>query len=455
MAGIGFELRKLLRTESFLGLIRGYGYAGLISSGPWVFSIVGVLLIGVLRAGGGLAGRTDAFLVAITYLMATSLILTGALQLFFSRFVADREFDKRHDDVLPNLVGALALTTVVSGSLATAVLVGAFDGSWLYRLLLLGSFVVLCDLWLLVVMLSGLKEYRWVLAIFFLGYALTVALSLSLQGYGMEGLLGGFFAGQVWMMLSFLALVARRYPAGKLVSFGFVTRKKSYPGLLLVGLSYNLGTWVDKFLFWYHPHTSEPVLGPLRASLLYDLPMFLAYLSIVPGMAVFLVRIETDFAECHARFYEAVRTGAPYSELERLKSGMVEAIRQGIYEVFKVQGLTALFLILAGPRVLRFFGLSLLHGPLYAVDLVAVGAQVLLLAILNVFFYLDQRGIALGLSVLLLVSNAAFSYVTILLGPPFYGYGFGLAVFLTGVVGLALLSRKLERLEYETFMLQG
>lgn len=455
MAGIGFELRRLLRSDSFLGLIRGYGYAGLISSGPWVFSIVGVLLIGMLRAGGGVVGRTDAFLVSITYLMASSLILTGALQLFFSRFVADRAFEKKEADILPNLLGALGLTTVASGVLGVAVVLAAFPGSPLYRELMLGSFVVLCDLWLLVVMLSGLKEYRWVLLVFFLGYALTVALSLALQRHGIEGLLGGFFVGQAWMVMTFLALVARRYPAERLVAFDFLTRKRACYGLVTTGVCYNAGIWVDKFLFWFHPYTSEPVIGPLRASLLYDLPMFLAYLSIVPGMAVFLVRIETDFAECHARFYESVRSGAPLAELERLKSGMVEAIRQGLYEVFKVQGLTLLFLILAGSRVLRFFGLSPLYLPLYSVDLVAVGAQVLLLAILNVFFYLDQRAIALGLSILLLAANAGLSWATIALGPAYYGYGSGVAVFLTGVVGLALLSRKLERLEYETFMLQG
>ena len=36
MGAIGFELRKHLRTESFGGILRGYGYAGLISAGPWV-----------------------------------------------------------------------------------------------------------------------------------------------------------------------------------------------------------------------------------------------------------------------------------------------------------------------------------------------------------------------------------------------------------------------------------
>jgi uncharacterized membrane protein len=39
------------------------------------------------------------------------------------------------------------------------------------------------------------------------------------------------------------------------------------------------------------------------------------------------------------------------------------------------------------------------------------------------------------------------------LGANYYGYGFAVSVSLTSFVGLAILSRKLERLEYETFMI--
>ena len=34
MAGIGFELRKLLARDNLLALLRAYAYAGVISSGP-------------------------------------------------------------------------------------------------------------------------------------------------------------------------------------------------------------------------------------------------------------------------------------------------------------------------------------------------------------------------------------------------------------------------------------
>ena len=49
MAGIGFELRRLLRKNTLVGLIEAYAYAGVIGSGPWVFSIVGILLVGSIR----------------------------------------------------------------------------------------------------------------------------------------------------------------------------------------------------------------------------------------------------------------------------------------------------------------------------------------------------------------------------------------------------------------------
>ena len=89
---------------------------------------------------------------------------------------------------------------------------------------------------------------------------------------------------------------------------------------------------------------------------------------------------------------------------------------------------------------------------LYYVDLVGVAAQVLLLAILNVLFYLDRRDDALALTALMLVSNATLTWATLRLGPQWYGYGFGLAMSLTAFAGLAVLSRRLHDIEFATFM---
>ena len=106
-----------MRTESFGGILRGYGYAGLISAGPWVVSILGVLITGKLCLDAGMPPmEVQQFAVSVTYLMAGSLILTGVLQLMFTRFVADRLFEKKDEVVVPSLLGALTITTLVSFS---------------------------------------------------------------------------------------------------------------------------------------------------------------------------------------------------------------------------------------------------------------------------------------------------------------------------------------------------
>lgn len=456
MAGIGFELRSLLRRESLWGLLRAYGYAGLISSGPWVLSILGVMGIGMLSVAHMPGVEVKRFLVSVTYLMAASLVLTGLLQLMLTRFVADRLFEKDEDAVLPNLFGALTVTSAVAGTAAAALVAFTFRGApVVYRLLIVCGFVTMCDLWLVVVLLSGLKAYSSVLRAFAVGYAASVAGALGLRRHGLEGLLAGFVAGQALLLFLLLSAIARRYPVrGSLVSFAFLGRR-SFPSLALTGLCYNLAIWTDKIVFWTNPLTSDAVIGPLRASLIYDIPVFLAYLSIVPGMAVFLVRVETDFAEHYDAFFRAVRQGDTLGNLTRLRQRLALAVRRGFGDIFKVQGLTLLVWVLAAPRLLAALRISPLYLQLFNIDLVGVGTQVLLLAVFNVLFYLDERATALGLSAGFALLNFALTVATQRLGPAFYGYGFALSTAATSLFGLAVVTRKLDRLECDTFMRQG
>lgn len=463
MAGIGFELRKLLRSNSYFGLLRAYGFAGAISSGPWLLSICSVLAIGILGRGPSPAAtQMVQFQISVTYLIATTLILTGALQLSLSRFMADRLFEKQPQLVLPNLLGAITVTTLVSGTLATLLVLTLFRESLAYRTLMVISFVTLSNIWIVSVVLSSLKAYRQVLLAFAIGCAIVVGAALALRRFGTAGLLLGFLLGHAVLLFFLLALVMRGYPVHgqgqgqgqELVSFRFLRRGQLYPSLIATGVLFNMALWADKFIFWGNPATSNNVIGPLRASLIYDIPIFLSYLSIVPGMSVFLVRIETDFVERYDAFYDAVRSGDTLDNLYDLKDRMVYVVRQGIYEIFKVQGLTMLLLILCGRYILDAIGISQVYLYLFYVDVVAAGLQVLLLAILNVLFYLDQRRITLGLSALFLVSSAVFTVITQYLGPDYYGYGFAAAMLLTSLTGLWLLSSKLDSLEYETFMMQ-
>ncbi|MEN7529606.1 MULTISPECIES: exopolysaccharide Pel transporter PelG [unclassified Cupriavidus] len=456
MAGIGFELRKMLRRDSLSGMLSAYAYAGVISSGPWVLSILGILLIGLLSIGWVIPGALiTQFQVSVTYLIACSLILTGPMQLSFTRFTSDRLFERRGDLVLSNYHAVALLVTGLAGAIGLACAVWAFpEQSVLYRLLMIAGFVIMSNIWIAAIFLSGMKQYKAIVWTFFIGYTITVLAALALRSRGLEGLLGGFVAGQLCLLVGMITLIYRNYTSHRFMSFEVFQKRYSYPSLIFIGLFYNLGIWVDKFMFWYAPSTGQAVIGPLHASIIYDIPVFLAYLAIIPGMAVFLVRIETDFVEYYDAFYNAVRGGSSLEHIEDMRNTMVQTIRLGLYEIVKVQAIASLLLFVIGGWLLNLLGISELYLPLLYVDVIGASLQVVLLGVLNIYFYLDRRREVLMLTGTFVVLNFVLTRLTLELGPAWYGYGFAVSLLVVVALSLYLLDRKLDRLEYETYMLQ-
>lgn len=455
MAGIGFEIRRLLHRESFLGAFRAYAYAGLIGSGPWILSFLGILLIHLLGRRLGIPPlRITQFQTSVTYVIAFSLIGSGLLTLTFTRFASDRLFEEKPGVVSANFLGALTLVTAISGVLGAALAATLFPQQTpAFRILLSMAFVIMNGVWLSTSLLSGLKKYLPLVWLFGLGYGVVVAASLSLRAFGVDGLLAGFVLGHFGILAGSVGLILRRYPPeGPPVAFAFLRQGNWYGTLALTGFVYNLAIWADKLIFWFSPDLGRAVIGPLRASLIYDLPIFLSYISTLPGMAVFLVRMETDFVEDYQRFYAAVREGAALERIEEAKDEMVDTIRQGILEIAKIQILGMLFAMVWGPTLLRWLAISNLYLPLLYIDVVSAGLQVVFLGLCNVLFYLDKRLTVLGLSAFLLLANGLFTELSIRQGVGFYGYGFAMALLLSVLAGLLALDRSLLHLEFRTFM---
>ena len=91
MAGVGFSLDTLGRRGGYSGVLQKYGAAGLISCGPWLLSVFGMLFIGSLARGlVPSAHAIERFQVCVTWSFALSLIISGPLQLQLTRFIAER-----------------------------------------------------------------------------------------------------------------------------------------------------------------------------------------------------------------------------------------------------------------------------------------------------------------------------------------------------------------------------
>jgi len=457
MAGIGFELRRLLKEESLGSLIRVYAYSALLSAGPWVISILAILAIGFIQILHFEA--TDAtirFQIIVTYAfaLAATLIVSGFVQLPFTRFVADIIFQRRHDEVLGNYFGVLTVLWLIG--LPFVYLLSLWllpESSLLQRLLLGATFLTLSAVWIANTLVSSLKYYKGLVYSYAIVYGLII-ISAYFFGNDLNHMLFVFFAGNVLLLTIMTLMIIRAYPSRRWVLFSFFNRKKFYYSLGFAGFFYNLGTWVDKFIFWYHPLTGEAILGNIHASIVYDIPVFLAYLSIVPGMAIFFYRLETDFAEQYDLFYSHVRERGTLEEIRRYHDGIIRTARQAIREILAIQAIVDLFLYLITPWLFSLLKIPLLYHTLFSILMVGALLQLGLISVLALLFYLDRRREAMWLALIFFLLNTFLTLGTIYLGPATYGYGYALSLLATFILSLAVLKRTLERLDYETFMLQ-
>ena len=92
--------------------------------------------------------------------------------------------------------------------------------------------------------------------------------------------------------------------------------------------------------------------------------------------------------------------------------------------------------------------------PLFYIDLIGTQIQLGFMSILAFLFYIDRRKEAMILSILFFVGNVLLTFVSIELGPYFFGYGFSVSLLIVFIGSLFYLRKVLKRLNYETFMLQ-
>jgi uncharacterized membrane protein len=148
MAGIGFELRHLLRKNTLTSLLQAYAYAGVIGSGPWVFSIIGILLVGVFSVSVVAPPLlVTQFQTSVTYLVASSLILTGAAQLAFTRFISDRCSSRRMKPSCPICTACCWWSWPPPAAGHAGAVRGAAGPGPAVPVLMLAGFTLMCVVW--------------------------------------------------------------------------------------------------------------------------------------------------------------------------------------------------------------------------------------------------------------------------------------------------------------------
>ncbi len=454
MAGIAFEIRKILKKKSLIGLSYALTYGISLSAGPIIISIFSILFSGLVAREFIDEITVRQYQIVVTYIIALSLIISSPLQLILTRYIADRYFKGETEKILSNFSGALVLSLslgFLTGLLLSITTMGELPTT--FKIAFTFSLSLCSGFWLINILLTAFKDYKLILLSFTAGFGTIVLITPFFSNMGIGGLLTAFFTGVAITFTLLTGYLFKVYPTRKLFDLDFL--KSGYKILIPVSFFYNTGVWIDKFIFWFSPETGSTVLGPFKSSIVYDIPMFLAYLAITPGMGYFFLKLEGEFAIYYSRYYEAIIKNETLERIYELGYDMIASARSIIQETIRVQAIVIIVLLLFEKAIFRVFHISLVYIPLFNVLLLGTSLQLLVMAVLSLIYYFDLKVEALTVTFTVAVLNAVLTYISIKLGPYFYGYGFFSALLISLLLGILLLRRVLYEIHYRTFMLNS
>ncbi|WP_027722078.1 exopolysaccharide Pel transporter PelG [Maridesulfovibrio zosterae] len=454
MAGIGFELRRMLLKDSYLAEMSAYLYAAMVSSGPWLMSVLCLAVLGLYSYSGFSQFDQDIFRTTIVYVYAFTLIYVGYIQLVVTRYLADKFYMKEEKITLTAFFTS-SVIVLVAGTIIGAGGIYFFELSITYKIIAVVLFLIVAMIWLAMIFLSAVKDFRSIVQAFAVGTSVSVGGAFFFYPLmGLDGYLLGYTIGQAVIFFWLLARLLAEFPAVKVWDSSMLTYFIKYWELALIGMLYNLAIWVDKIMFWFAPD-SRMIVPYLRTHDMYEGPIFFAYLTIVPTLAIFLVKIETKFYEHYHNYFAKIVSKKDLLSILEEKKGMVRMLRESLREVLIVQGSLTLLCLFMASDFIDIVGLSPLQRPLLQIALVGSLMQVMLSVAVIILFYFDLRKEVLAVTLVFLLSNAGLTYLTMQLGFTFYGFGYCYSCLISLMFAYYLVSKSVRDLEYLTFSSQS
>jgi uncharacterized membrane protein len=455
MAGIGFELRKLLRRDDLLGILQGYGHSALAATGPWLLTILTLAGIGFLGRNQIQPDDLLEFRLIVIYNFALSLVMTGPVVMVATRYLADAIYAKKVDGAPSMMLGYMMIifgigcVTVVPFYFFYAKL------SHTVAVLAIVNFFIVSAIWLITAFLSALKNYSDITRSFAFGTGAALISAALLAHFGSTAaMLLGFSLGLGLVLFSLIARVFAEYPYPVTNPFQFGRYFKKYWQLALSGLVYNMAIWVDKWIMWFAPQRER-----LRSGLImypdYDSALFLAYLTIVPAIAAFVMIVETDFFENYLRFYRNIENHASYPEIARAQEGIIASILRGSRTLIVLQGSICVATIILSPKLFSLLRIDFSQIGMFRIGVLGAFFHTLLLALTIVLSYFDLRTMTLKIHIFFLVTNAFFTYVTMQMGFSYYGFGYFISALATFALAFLAVAHYAGRLTYQTFLVSN
>jgi polysaccharide biosynthesis protein PelG len=453
MAGIGFTLRKLTQKDDLKGVVHAFGSAMMAAAGPWLFTVIALAGITNIYSNFFAMEGLMNFRVIVIYNFAFSLVLSAPVYMVVTRYLADNIHRKNVTNVPSVVVGSMIILYAVMFPVAFGFYFGFANLPLSLQLSAVLNLFLISSVWLLGVFLSALKDFNAITWAYGIGMIIAVIVAQILKDvYGDAGMLNGFSIGLAFIVFSLAAKIFSEYAYKYNEPFDVTSYFKKYWQLAVSGLFYNAAIWVDKWIMWFAPESFEIGNTNMRMYPDYDSAMFLAYLTIVPAMAVFVFSVETNFFERYQRFYDNILQHKPLRKILDNQKALIDSVLNSSRNFIIVQATIAFLCIALAPQIFDALNINFTQIGIFRMGVLGAFFHVLLLFEMIILSYFDDRRSVMWLCIFFFAANAILTVLTLTMGFSFYGYGYFLSSMATFILASIVLFTYIKKLPYHAFI---
>ncbi len=455
MAGIGFELQRVLKHGGMTGVFKVALAGIIIVAGPWLISILGIFALSRF-AGFALKEGGFLFTAAIVYSYAFSLFLFGGLHYIYTRYTSDLIYIKDDSRAFSTLLLSMLIIGIMSTLVAIAGVIfiktDNIENLFMYKIFAAVLFVSVNLIWLVMIFITLLKKYMTIFLVYIIGMILSFGAVYFLgRDYKLGGAMAGFSIGQVSILVMLLFLILRYIKPGNIFREmkPLMSYFKKYKYLLGAGVFYSAGIWIDKIALWIYAgsHVEGTYLVLFEH---YDITVYFANLTLIPGLVYFMIFSETNFYVRLRRFLMKISTRT-FTEIQEEKFKLLHTMRVSIREQSMFQGVITVGLIILAESINENFLGG--YSSLLTLRLVLSGVffHLLFLTLLTFLFYLERYKEAFLTQICFFSINFGGTLYFAGISIPVYGAGYLISGIVTSILSGLFLWRAIKTMDRRIF----
>lgn len=453
MAGIGFELRRALRSRQTLKKSSGTFSAAFTCFGGMLIGIILLTLIQIAGKNNNITPEVrDLFMSYVTGTIFLSMLVTSVLNMVLSRYVSDMLFEDNYGAVMPSAIGGAVCSALGGGAVFLAFL--ACSSLPLAEAgLLFVLFEALCFCWILMNYISVLRDYQQITRAFMLALLIAgglTALAGLTRSMSLRKMIAILIAAYMVVDAMMFRALYRGFPQTEGPLFRFTAWMKQYPALIAVSLMTEIGLLGHFWVTWYASRDGVILQGLFACCPTYDFPAIVAYFCTIPAMIYFIALFEPGFCEKYHAYIDALGNGGNAGTVLHARGEMTASVRQGLRNYASLQIISCLLFITVAGKVLRVLNIGMTERMLQTYQMFCVGYSFYsignILMLLQMYFANEKKA-ALPAALFALVT-LTLTYIGGQTGGHATGTGLCVSALVYLIVAAFQLVRCLDKLEF-------